>query len=152
MCYKPTLLNGTLSPDGNVTVGNTTTAICEEGFRIAGSSDNAVMSAVLTCGINGTWNRTVECEPKGTFNVCGHLVVPHVDTIDITLWVYKTVIQMYQSLNCNRIITSFKHVYSACRLFIKKDPEQLLNMFMPNEKLFHEKCPHIAITIYLKHM
>jgi len=66
---KQSLHHGTLSPDGNATVGNTTIATCTDGYRIAGSYDNAIVSAVLTCGINGTWNRTVECEPKG--NVFG---------------------------------------------------------------------------------
>ena len=69
VCYKPTLLNGTLSPDGNAIVGTTTTATCADGYRIAGSSDNNIVSAVLTCGINGTWNGTVECEPKGAYCV-----------------------------------------------------------------------------------
>jgi len=65
VCYKPTLLNGTLSPGGNATVGNTTTATCADGYRIAGAFDNDIVTAVLTCGVNGTWNRTVYCEPKG---------------------------------------------------------------------------------------
>ena len=65
MCTKPAVLNGILSPDGNVAVGETTTATCADGYRIDGSSDNAIVSAVLTCGINGTWNGTVGCEPKG---------------------------------------------------------------------------------------
>jgi len=66
VCLKPSILNGTLSPDGNATVGNTTKATCADGYRIAGASDNDIVTAVLTCGINGTWNGTVECEPKGT--------------------------------------------------------------------------------------
>ena len=65
----PTVLNGTLLPDGNVAVGETTTATCADGYRIAGSSDNDIVTAVLTCGINGTWNGTVECEPKGRYYV-----------------------------------------------------------------------------------
>jgi len=67
VCYKPTLLNGTFSPGGNATVGNTTTATCADGYRIAGAFDNDIVTAVLTCVINGTWNGTVGCEPKGTY-------------------------------------------------------------------------------------
>ena len=65
MCFRPILLNGNLSPDRNATVGNAMTVTCADGFRIAGSSNNNVTSTVFLCMAYGTWNGTIDCEPKG---------------------------------------------------------------------------------------
>lgn len=49
--------------------GDNTTVSCNEGFRLNGSSDNKVVSEVITCQSDGAWRPAKGCVPKGKLNV-----------------------------------------------------------------------------------
>jgi len=67
VCIEPSILNGTLLPNGNATVGDTKNITCEKGYIINGTSDDKVTSAVLQCMEDGTWNGTLDCELKSRY-------------------------------------------------------------------------------------
>ena len=56
VCYQPTIINGSFTPD-NATVEQAETyeATCDSGFTMSGSS-------TMTCQPNGTFDHTPTCK------------------------------------------------------------------------------------------
>ncbi|WAR06739.1 CFAH-like protein, partial [Mya arenaria] len=57
-------MNNTQYHDHEYLFGKVLSVECENGYRIAKSHDNNIITGNVECGPNGTWNETITCEKK----------------------------------------------------------------------------------------